>query len=233
MAEARSEPVVIARAGIARADADRIRARSNLRPQLSASASYDRALASEFEGVFGGTTTPTCSPFALNQQASIDARLAQIAFKQYGLVSRTQALAEGMSSNSIDRRVHEAIWQRVRIGVYRFAAVPVSWHQSLMAACLQIPGAAACGRERSNQARFDQRRAAGPGPRVDRSPLISRGIRRRCRDVMRSPVLGTRERRGAQAHRFRRRPGVECCSPVGSFSGSDPIRPRFASVEDE
>ena len=78
MAEARSEPVVIARAGIARADADRIRARSNLRPQLSASASYDRALASEFEGVFGGTTTPTCAPFALNQQASIDTRIAEI-----------------------------------------------------------------------------------------------------------------------------------------------------------
>jgi hypothetical protein len=72
MAEARSEPVVMARAGIARADADRIRARSNLASTALASASYDRALASEFEGVFGGTTTPTCAPFALNQQASID-----------------------------------------------------------------------------------------------------------------------------------------------------------------
>ena len=78
MAEARSEPVVIARAGIARADADRVRARSNLRPQLSASASYDRSLASEFEGVFGTTTGPTCAPFSLNQQGSIDARVAEI-----------------------------------------------------------------------------------------------------------------------------------------------------------
>ena len=78
MAEARSEPVVIARAGIARADADRIRARSNLRPQLSASASYDRSLASEFEGVFGETTGSTCAPFSPNQQASIDARVAEI-----------------------------------------------------------------------------------------------------------------------------------------------------------
>jgi outer membrane protein TolC len=78
MAESRSEPVVIARAGIARADADKIRARSNLLPQLSAAASYDRALASEFSGIFGAPTTQSCAPFALDQQASIEARVAEI-----------------------------------------------------------------------------------------------------------------------------------------------------------
>jgi outer membrane protein TolC len=77
-AETRSEPVVIARAGIARADADRVRARSNLLPQLSAAASYDRALASEFEGVFGGTGAPACAPFMLDPTAPIDARVAEI-----------------------------------------------------------------------------------------------------------------------------------------------------------
>src|SRR5688572_11623869 len=52
LAESRSEQMAIATAGVDRADADRTRARSDLFPQLSASASYDRALASEFEGLF-------------------------------------------------------------------------------------------------------------------------------------------------------------------------------------
>jgi outer membrane protein TolC len=52
LAEARSEAVAIARAGITRSEGERLRARSDLFPQVSASASYDRALASEFEGVF-------------------------------------------------------------------------------------------------------------------------------------------------------------------------------------
>jgi outer membrane protein len=52
LAEARSETVAIARAGIRRAEGDEVRARSGLFPQLDVSVSYDRALASEFEGVF-------------------------------------------------------------------------------------------------------------------------------------------------------------------------------------
>ena len=52
MAEQRSETIAIARTGIDRADADIARARSGRRPQLSASVSFDRSLASEFEGVF-------------------------------------------------------------------------------------------------------------------------------------------------------------------------------------
>jgi outer membrane protein TolC len=52
LAEGRSETVELAQAGVRRAEGDVIRARSGLYPQLSASASYDRSLASEFEGVF-------------------------------------------------------------------------------------------------------------------------------------------------------------------------------------
>ncbi len=65
LAEARSEAVAIAKVGQVRADGDQVRARSGLYPQLSASASYDRALASEFAGVFddltfgGGTSGDT------------------------------------------------------------------------------------------------------------------------------------------------------------------------------
>jgi outer membrane protein TolC len=52
LAETRSESIAISRAGVQRADAEHTRARSDLYPQLSAAASYDRSLASEFEGVF-------------------------------------------------------------------------------------------------------------------------------------------------------------------------------------
>jgi outer membrane protein TolC len=52
LAEARSEAVAGAQAGIRRAEGEEIRARSGLYPQLSAALSYDRALASEFDGVF-------------------------------------------------------------------------------------------------------------------------------------------------------------------------------------
>jgi outer membrane protein TolC len=52
LAEGRSEAVTVARAGVTRTEGERLRARSDLFPQLSFSASYDRALASEFEGVF-------------------------------------------------------------------------------------------------------------------------------------------------------------------------------------
>ncbi|MGE0443760.1 MAG: TolC family protein [Vicinamibacterales bacterium] len=56
LAEERSESLAIARAAVSRAEAEQIRARSGLFPQLSAMLSYDRALASEFEGVFDNVT---------------------------------------------------------------------------------------------------------------------------------------------------------------------------------
>jgi outer membrane protein TolC len=77
LAEPRSEPVAIAEAGVRRAEGEQVRARSGLLPQLSASASYDRALASEFEGVFD-VQGPTCPPFSLNPAAPLDARVAEI-----------------------------------------------------------------------------------------------------------------------------------------------------------
>jgi outer membrane protein TolC len=78
LAEARSEAMMVARAGITRADAERLRARSGLFPQLSGSASYERAIASEFEGVFDTGSGPVCAPFMLDPSASIEARVAEI-----------------------------------------------------------------------------------------------------------------------------------------------------------
>jgi outer membrane protein TolC len=77
LAEVRSESIAIAQAGVRRAEGDIIRARSGRFPQLSASASYDRALASEFEGIFESTGAP-CDPFAANPAAPLVDRVAEI-----------------------------------------------------------------------------------------------------------------------------------------------------------
>ena len=52
IAEARSESVALAQTAIARNEGDFVRAKSGRRPQLSGSATYDRSLANEFQGVF-------------------------------------------------------------------------------------------------------------------------------------------------------------------------------------
>jgi outer membrane protein TolC len=52
LSEARSESIALARAGVRLAEGEQTRALSGRYPQLSAAASYDRSLASEFEGVF-------------------------------------------------------------------------------------------------------------------------------------------------------------------------------------
>jgi outer membrane protein TolC len=52
LAQTRSESIGIARQGVQRAQREQAKARSGLFPQLGLSASYDRALASEFEEVF-------------------------------------------------------------------------------------------------------------------------------------------------------------------------------------
>jgi outer membrane protein len=55
LAEDRSETIAISRAGVQRAEGEQVRARSGRYPQLSGAVSYDRALASEFEGIFDET----------------------------------------------------------------------------------------------------------------------------------------------------------------------------------
>ena len=79
LAETRSEELAIARAGVSRAAGEQVRARSDRYPQLSASASYDRALASEFSGLFeGGAAGPPCAAFVADPQAPLDQRIAEL-----------------------------------------------------------------------------------------------------------------------------------------------------------
>jgi outer membrane protein TolC len=76
-AEAKNEQIAIATAGITRAEGEEMRARSEIFPQFSASASYDRALATQFEGIFD-STGPGCTPLTVNPAAPIADRIAEI-----------------------------------------------------------------------------------------------------------------------------------------------------------
>jgi outer membrane protein len=62
IAASASEQVEIARAGVTRARGDVMRAQSARLPQLNGSASYSRALASQFEGLGGGPDTAQAPP---------------------------------------------------------------------------------------------------------------------------------------------------------------------------
>ena len=60
-----------------RAEAARQLARSARLPQLDAAASYDRALKSEFEGLFDSTTEP-CIPLQVDPNAPLEDRVAEL-----------------------------------------------------------------------------------------------------------------------------------------------------------
>jgi outer membrane protein TolC len=78
LAEEKSESIAVAAAGIRRAEGEQARARSGLFPQVDLSAGYDRALASEFSGLFDSTGTTTCSQFNPIPTSSIESRVAEI-----------------------------------------------------------------------------------------------------------------------------------------------------------
>ncbi|HET7233228.1 MAG TPA: TolC family protein [Longimicrobium sp.] len=59
IAEARSEQITIAQAGVTRAQGQRMQAASQRLPQLNGTASYSRALASQFSALAGGGTSDT------------------------------------------------------------------------------------------------------------------------------------------------------------------------------
>ncbi len=79
LAEAKNEQVAIAQAGVERAEGDQMRARSQLFPQVSASASYDRTLASEFSTEFAAPALPPgCGPYSANASAPLGDRVSAI-----------------------------------------------------------------------------------------------------------------------------------------------------------
>jgi outer membrane protein len=82
LAEAKSDQIVIAQAGVMRAQGQRLQAVSQRYPQLGATASYSRALASQFSSLSSGsadtttTTGPTnCGHFTPNPALPVEQRL--------------------------------------------------------------------------------------------------------------------------------------------------------------
>src|SRR5260370_40258000 len=59
-----------------------------------------------------------------------------LAQAQHGVLSRHQALCEGLSPSAIDRRLAAGEWVRVFQGVYRLAGVKTTWEQRVMSGWL-------------------------------------------------------------------------------------------------
>jgi very-short-patch-repair endonuclease len=65
-----------------------------------------------------------------------DIRCAFVARRQYGVISRRQALDAGMTPTMIQRRLASKRWELIYPGVYRIAGAPTSQQQNAMAVCL-------------------------------------------------------------------------------------------------
>ena len=71
---------------------------------------------------------------------------AMLAAQQHGLITRAQAMALGMSSAGVQRRVRSGRWELLRRGVYCFAGAPKTRRRDILEACLSAgEGALASG----------------------------------------------------------------------------------------
>lgn len=68
----------------------------------------------------------------INTLCALDATAGQ----QYGLITRQQALAAGMTDRMVQWRTGQGLWVTVHPGVYRMAGAPATWHQRVLAAAL-------------------------------------------------------------------------------------------------
>src|SRR5260370_36829764 len=103
---------------------------------------------------FSTTRTKLCLATHMN---TVEQAILSLAGRQHGAISRQQALSLGLSSPAIVRRVSGGELVRLFPGVYRLAAAPCTWEQTVMAGCLAaLPRAVA------------SHRAAGAPPRRPR-----------------------------------------------------------------
>src|SRR5205085_4355145 len=89
----------------------------------------------------------TPSGFTLVGMERLDPQIGATAAQQYGLVTRAQALAIGMSPKAIKRRLAAARWEMVWSDVYRLAGSPQTWRQQLLTAVLAAGDRAAASGE--------------------------------------------------------------------------------------
>jgi hypothetical protein len=71
-----------------------------------------------------------------------DVVAGEIAREQYGVITRAQALAAGITPDEIRRRTMSGRWRRIWVGVFALAGTPSTWEQRAMGAALAAgPGA--------------------------------------------------------------------------------------------
>lgn len=76
----------------------------------------------------------------MDDQARLRVAVAARARRQYGLVERSDLLAEGMESRAVTRALHSGRLEPMQAGAYRVAGTPGSWEQSVLAAVLAAGG---------------------------------------------------------------------------------------------
>src|SRR5688572_29115880 len=87
-----------------------------------------------FGGEQGDRLRWTCrTPVVGYSIVSADEACERLAARQHGVLSRRQALAEGMSDRGVDRRIERGRWQILHRGIYKLRSWPTSWHMRLMA----------------------------------------------------------------------------------------------------
>lgn len=69
-------------------------------------------------------------------------RVANRFSRQHGLITRSQALAEGMTPRQVTGAVNRGAWERIHRGVYHLRGSPLTSHTTLLAACLATGGRA-------------------------------------------------------------------------------------------
>jgi hypothetical protein len=80
----------------------------------------------------------------MTNQPNPDARCARFAATQRGLITLDQARQRGWTDNQVKLRARDGELIRLAQSVYRFAAAPVTWQQSALAAVLAAPDGARC-----------------------------------------------------------------------------------------
>jgi len=73
---------------------------------------------------------------------SLDGDLASLAAKQHGVFTRPQARHLGFTDDAAEWKLARRCWLTIHRGVYRLPGTPVTWEQSVKAACLFTGGVA-------------------------------------------------------------------------------------------
>jgi hypothetical protein len=72
----------------------------------------------------------------MHRSSHKEAQLGRLTARQFGVLSRQQALEAGLGVGAIQHRLNSGEWQRIHQRVYRVRGTPGSWQQKLMAASL-------------------------------------------------------------------------------------------------